>query len=129
MIDNSAAVYMINNMGSSHIVTGNSVVVEIWEFCNAQQTWITAGHIAGTLNVMADHKSCCSYKDSEWMLNPSLSRHGLSTLAFKPEIYLFASRLNRQFLKCRSYRPEVAMLLYLHFFVVGVASNQSGSSI
>ena len=29
MIDNSATVYMINNMGSSHTVTGNSVVVEI----------------------------------------------------------------------------------------------------
>ena len=107
MIDNGAAVYKINNMGSSHTAAGNPEVVEIWEFCNAKLKRITATHIPRTLNVVADHKSRRSYKHSVWMPNTSLLRHGLSTLAFKPEIDLFTSRLNKQFSKYFSYRPDL----------------------
>ncbi len=54
MTDNSAAVYMINNMGSSHSELGNSIVLEIWEFCITKHTWLTAAHVPGVENVVAD---------------------------------------------------------------------------
>ena len=44
------------------------------------------------------------------MLNPSLLRHGLSTLALKLEIDLFASKLNKQFSKYCSYTPNPSAL-------------------
>ena len=48
--------------------------------------------------VRADRESKHSYsQDTEWMINPILLRNALDTLDFKPEIDLFASRLNRQF--------------------------------
>ena len=54
MIDNSAAVYMINNMGSSHSKLGNSIVVDIWEFCISKHISITAAHVPGVENLVAD---------------------------------------------------------------------------
>ena len=51
MIDNSAEVYMINSMGSSHSKLGNSIVVDIWEFCISKHIWITAAHVPGVENV------------------------------------------------------------------------------
>ena len=98
MIDNSAAVYMINNMGSSHSELGNSIVLDIWEFCISKHTWITAGHVPGVENVVADRDSWKAYRDSEWMLNYKELQNCLSQLDFKPDIDLFASRLNAQFL-------------------------------
>ena len=94
MIDNSAAVYMINNMGSSHSELGNSIVLDIWEFCISKHTWITAAHVPGVENVVADQESQKAYRDSEWMLNSKELQNCLSQLDFKPVIDLFPSRLN-----------------------------------
>ena len=40
------------------------------------------------------------------MINPILLRNALDTLDFKPEIDLFASRLNRQFPIYCSFQPD-----------------------
>ena len=106
MIDNSAAVYMINNMGSSHSKLGNSIVVDIWEFCISKHIWITAAHVPGVENVVADREPRKSYRDSEWMINSKELQNCLSHLDFKPDIDLFACRLNAQFPIYCSYRPD-----------------------
>ena len=106
MINNSAAVYMINNMGSSHSELGSSIVLDIWEFCISKHTWITAAHVPGVENVVADWESRKAYGDSEWMLNSKELQNCLSQLDFKPDIDLFASRLNAQLPNYRSYRPD-----------------------
>ncbi|CAB4038215.1 Hypothetical predicted protein, partial [Paramuricea clavata] len=69
MVDNSAAVYMINKMGSSHTEIGNDMVVAIWEFCINNEIWLTAAHVPGSLNVIADAESRRLYTDAEWMLH------------------------------------------------------------
>ena len=106
MIDNSAAVFMINNMGSSHTEAGHSVVIDIWEFCIKSGIWLTAAHLPGSLNTIADKESRRSYRDAEWMLAPCILQEALVALNFKPEIDLFASRLNKQFSEYCSFRPD-----------------------
>ena len=106
MIDNSTTVFVITNMGTSHNDSLNSMVLELWDFCITHQVELTAAHLPGSSNVVADKESRKIYREGEWMLNPSLVQFALKRFRFTPEIDLFASRLNRQFTKYCSYRPD-----------------------
>jgi len=107
MIDNTAAVCIINNMGTCRSKDCHLITVKIWEFCIEHNIWLTAAHLPGSTNVIADSESrnFCNL-DTEWMLNPTTLRKALSSLDFEPEIDLFASRLNKQFSVFCSYRPD-----------------------
>ena len=93
MIDDTTAVASINNMGTCHTPECYSLAVQIWEFSISHDiTWLTAGHIPGSLNARADRESRHFHpQDTEWMINPTLLRNVLDTLDVKPEIKLFAS--------------------------------------
>ena len=108
MVDNTTAVAVINNMGTCHSPECHSLAVQIWEFSiSHDMTWLTAAHIPGSLNVRADRESKHFHsQDTEWMINPTLLRNALDTLDFKPEIDLFASRLNGQFPIYCSFWPD-----------------------
>ena len=98
MIDNTSAVFQVNNMGTCHSEECNSLVVQIWEFCISHNIpWLTAAHIPGSFNVIADGESRHFHsQDTEWILNSELLTRAFRTLNFQPEIDLFAPRLNRQ---------------------------------
>ena len=58
MIDNTSAVFQINNVGTCQSEECNSLVVQIWEFCISHNIpWLTAAHIPGSSNVIADGES------------------------------------------------------------------------
>ena len=46
-------------------------------------------------------------QDTEWLLNPDILSDALDRLDVKPEIDLFASRLNHQFPRYISYKPDL----------------------
>ena len=108
MIDNTTAVAVINNMGTCHSTECHSIAVQIWEFSISHNiTWLTAAHIPSSLKVKADRESRHFYsQDTEWIINFTLLNDALETLDFKPEIDLFASRLNRQFPIHCLFRPD-----------------------
>ena len=108
MIDNTTAVSVINNMGTCHSDKCNSIAVQIWELCMLHNiTWLTAAHIPGSSNCRADKESRDFHsEDTEWMIDPTLLGKALDALNFKPEIDLFASRLNRQFPIYCSFKPD-----------------------
>ncbi|XP_044179907.1 uncharacterized protein LOC114968520 [Acropora millepora] len=108
MIDNTSAVFQINNMGTCHSEECNFLVVQIWEFCISHNIpWLTAAHIPGSSNVIADGESRHFHsQDTEWMLNSELLTRALRSLNFQPEIDLFASRLNKQLPVFCSFRPD-----------------------
>jgi hypothetical protein len=70
------------------------------------QIRLTAAHLPGSTNVIADKESRNIYREGEWMLNPSCVQIAINKFTFTPEIDLFASRLNKQFTKYCSYRPD-----------------------
>ena len=73
MIDNTSAVGMINKMGSSKSDNCNKLVFKIWQFCIENNIWLTAAHIPGCNNVVADWESRnFSKQDNEWMLDPDI---------------------------------------------------------
>ena len=67
-IDNTSAV-SINNMGISHSEKCNSLAKQVWEWCIERQIWISAAHIPGRDNFVADFESRRNEKASEWMLD------------------------------------------------------------
>ena len=76
------------------------------EWCIQRHIWISAAHLPGSLNTVADTKSRCKNNNLEWMINPDMLQHALKQLSFKPEIDLFASRINKQFPVHALYRPD-----------------------
>ena len=84
----------------------HDIVKNIWLSCVKNKIWITAAHIPGAENVIADYQSRTSYKDAEWMLNPEIFQKTIKHLKFKPDLDCFASRLNTQLPKYISYKPD-----------------------
>ena len=107
MLHNTSAVGMINNMGSCKSDVCNELVFRIWQLCIQNSIWVTAAHIPGCSNIVADWESRnFSKQDAEWMLDPRNLQTSLSDLQFKPTIDLFASRLNNQFPIYCTFRPD-----------------------
>lgn len=96
--DNSTTVAYINNMGGTKSTACNYKAREIWTFVQRNNMWLTAVHLPGVDNVVADRESRMIRDETEWMLNEKLFKT-ITSVYFKPHIDLFASRLNKQ-LEC-----------------------------
>ena len=75
MTDSMTAVWGLNKMGSSNSEICNEITKEIWDYCIIHEFWISAAHIMGKNNVIADSLSRSSNLDIEWMLNPSFFKN------------------------------------------------------
>lgn len=106
MVDNTTAVSCINKMGTSHSLACNTVTKDIWIFCINKFIWLSAAHIPGKENVIADRESRNINLDTEWKLNSDLLKQALLKLDFEPNFDLFASRNNYQFKPYCSFRPD-----------------------
>lgn len=106
LCDNTAAIGIVNKMGSSKNKLCDEISKTIWKFCQANDIWVTATYIPGILNVEADQESRKEYKEAEWQLNPTIFRFIKENLSFEPEIDYFASRLNFQISNYVSYKSD-----------------------
>jgi hypothetical protein len=105
-LDNTTSVSILNHMGTSHSVDCNNLCKTIWEWCITHNIWISAAYLPGKLNTIADAESRSTNSNLEWMLDKNTLTHALSELKFKPDIDLFASRLNKQFALYAAYKPD-----------------------
>ena len=104
MIDNTTAISYINNMGGRTIQC-NQLTRKLWLWCIERKLWITATHIPGKLNVLADNESRHTFHDTEWKLDPAIFKR-VSAFWGKPSIDLSASRLNFQLRPFVSWKPD-----------------------
>ena len=114
--DNTTAVCYINNMGGSKSSPCNAITKQIWALCITQSNWLSATHLPGCENVEADAESRIFNDRTEWMLDPQVFK-GITQKFGNPEIYLFASRLNKQCAKYASWRPDPEALFVDAFWV------------
>jgi len=105
-LDNTSAVSCINKMGSSKSGKLNSIGKELWMWCIDRHIWLSAAHIPGKQNIVADSESRHINVDTEWMLNKALLTDSLKILHSVPTIDLFASRINFQMKRYISYKPD-----------------------
>ena len=103
--DNTTAISYINKKGGTHNMTLNDMAVDIWEYCIDMGMHISAAHIPGVHNVLADTASREFIDSAEWAIphkyfNKITRRFGI------PEIDLFASRLNNKLPTYASWKPD-----------------------
>ena len=104
MIDNTTAISYINNMGGRTIQC-NQLTRKLCLWCIERNLWITATHIPGKLNVLADNEYRHTFHDTEWKLDPAVFKR-VSVFWGKPSIDLFASRLNFRLRPFVSWKPD-----------------------
>ena len=78
-------------MGGSKSRKCNDVAKLIWAYCIDSNIWISAAHIPGKTNLVADKMSHQFNDNTEWKLCPTVYKEIGKILTFSPEIYLFAS--------------------------------------
>lgn len=105
MMDNVTAIACVDKMGSIS-VTCNAVAKEIWSFCIMRGIWVSSAYIPGIDNVEADEESRVHNLDTEWAVKTDILTSALDILGAKPEIDLFASRINCKFPQYVSFRPD-----------------------
>ncbi|XP_071578072.1 uncharacterized protein [Temnothorax nylanderi] len=98
-VDNTTAISYINRMGSTRVPKLNRLAREIWQWCESKSLWLFASYIPSKENTEADRESRYTNIDTEWELADYAFNHLVARLG-KPEIDLFASRINA---KCKDY--------------------------
>lgn len=101
-MDNSTAVAHINNKGGTRSSLLVSLTLEIWEWCLQREILISAQHLPGKDNCIADKESREFHDSSEWKINPRVIHPFLKEC----NIDLFASRLTTQLQQFVSWRPD-----------------------
>ena len=104
-LDNTTAVPYINKKGGTISASCNKLAKDIWNWAKGQDIWITASHVPGVKNTTADLRSRLFYDNKEWSLNERVAKPLFDHFG-KPEIDLFASRLNSKCSKYASYKPD-----------------------
>ena len=104
-LDNTTAVAYINKKGGTISASCNKLAKDIWNWAKGQDIWITASHVPGVKNTTADLRSRLFYDNKEWSLNERVAKPLFDQFG-KPEIDLFASRLNSKCSKYASYKPD-----------------------
>eukprot|EP00794_Sanderia_malayensis_P010499 gene10499-11598_t len=106
MTDNQTTVAYINHMGGTKSATCNNIAITIWNFCIQQNCWISAAHVPGVDNTIADNKSRKFHDNTEWQLLPKHFDTITNSLNFMPTVDLFASRVNHQLNRYVSWHPD-----------------------
>ena len=119
-IDNTTAVAAINDMGTSHSLSCKRVAIDIWKWSTSKNIWVSAEHIAEKCNTVADSESREICISCEWMLNSTYLHQALDKLESYPDTDMFASRLNAQFSKYISYRPDPGAQSMMHLLCNGI---------
>lgn len=83
----------------------NQVAFEIWSWCKLRDIWLEPSFIEGTKNVIADHRSRVFHNPTEWCLQRQ-AFEDVCNIFEKPDIDLFASRLNHQVDRFCSWEPN-----------------------
>ena len=116
-MDNSTAVSYINNMGGTKSHSLDTLSRCLWEWCISRQLHVSAQHVPGASNIIADQLSRTIDCHLEWSLNNEVYKSIICQIGFTPELDLFASRLNAKTDKFVSWHPEPGAVAYDAFAI------------
>ncbi len=105
MIDNTTAVAYINHMGGSKSKQCNRVARKIWKWAEKRGVWISAAHVPGKKNVLADYYSRKQNDSKEWTITREVFSY-ITNILGEPEIDMFASRTNYRVKPYISWYPD-----------------------
>ena len=91
LLDNTTAISYLNRMGGgggAHSPQLNYLAREIWFWAKEGEIWLSAAHIPGSENAIADFKSRNFKDNTEWTLEETI--FGKMSNLFQPHLDLFA---------------------------------------
>ena len=94
-IDNVTVLIYVNNMGGTKSRMSNLIANEIWTWSIDRNIWLSAGHLPGSKNVLADEQSRVFDDTTQWMINKCVFLE-LIKIFGSLAIDLFAWQLNKQ---------------------------------
>ena len=103
--DSYTGVCYINSKGGSKSVGCNSMAMEIWKWAILRNNFISAVHLPGKLNYLADCESRKQDNNTEWTLEEKTYKM-IINLFTVPTIDLFASYLNHKVDRYVSWLPD-----------------------
>ena len=104
-LNNRTAVAYINRLGGTRSQHLTALALDIWCYALDRNMVISAIHVPGKRNCIADGKSRIFHDSIEWMLDHNLFKQVTKHLGL-PLVDLSASRVNHQTPKFVSWRPE-----------------------
>ena len=105
MIDNTTAIAYINHMGGSKSHLCQQITRDIWSWAETNDIWLTATHIPGVENTIADEDSRNFNDTAEWSITQKIFRR-IAQIYGMPDIDLFANRLNYKVKPYISWHPD-----------------------
>ena len=104
-MDNKTAIFYINKMGGtrSHLVAHTAC--QLWQWCLQRGITLSAEHLPGSSNIIADRESRLLHSSEEWMLNRGIFSWMMEVLG-PCQLDLFATRLNHQLNRYLSWKPD-----------------------
>ena len=106
MTDNVTAMVTIRKQGSLQSIVCNKIARQIWEFVIERELWLTTGFCPGVENSSADKASREFNDQTEWSLDQQIFDSVCEWLQIKPNIDLFASRINYKIKPYASWQPD-----------------------
>ena len=91
--------------GGTHSHQLNSLAVQMWKSCLDHHIFLTAEHLPGWKNQIADKESRVVRDCCDWMIHPNLFSQIRQVMGPR-EVDLFASRLTHQLPRFFSWRPD-----------------------
>ena len=117
--DSLTSVYYINKKGGSKSDKCNAVALDIWEWCLKKSIFISAIHIRGIENDVADYESRNQDNSSEWSLKNDIFDAIVNWFQVKPTIDLFASRINykvKRFIAWQADPEAIGIDAFMHYY-------------
>ena len=102
--DNTTSCAYLRNFGGKKREL-NDLAMDIWNWCIVRSIHLSVSFVAGASNIEADRLSRKLNDDLEWALDDDIFTDIVKKFG-KPDIDLFASRLNHKLDKYVSYRPD-----------------------
>ena len=104
-IDNTTAVAYINHLGGTVSRDLVNLTKDLWMWCLERNIHITAQHLPGIQNTIADAESRAQTDRTDWKLSPSIF-HKIQENFGPLEVDLFATCLSAQCPPYFSWRPD-----------------------
>jgi len=104
-MDNTSALAYVTRMGGTRSPQLIQVACQLWDWCLQRGVTLSASHLPGLSNVVADFESREVRTSAEWKLHEDVFRFICSTLG-ACEVDLFATRLNNQLSAYISWTPD-----------------------
>ena len=105
-MDNTTAVSYINKQGGTKSCQMVIIAKKIWDWAIKHQVQVSAEHLPGKQNVTANKLSRELNDNLEWSLDREVFCKLIRKAGFRPQVDLFATRLNAQVQKFVSWKPD-----------------------